>query len=217
MDDGRLLFAPFSVGPLRLRNRIVMSPMLTCYATRSGEVTDRMCAYYAERARGDVGLVAVEYATVVPRSNNYLHHLGAGDDRFIPGLRRLVRAVHEGGAPVALQLGRAGRRASARISGVQAVAPSALAGLGSDMLCELSVPEIEGEGRVARAAGDTDGARTLRPRASGRQRPAPHRRESSSSAATASSSSSASRGTGDSWSRMLPRDARAKPGEEVSL
>lgn len=143
MVTGNLLFTPFRVGRLELGNRIVMSPMLTCYATRSGEVTDRMGAYYAERARGGAGLVTVEYATVVPRSNNYLHHLGAWDDRFVPGLSRLVRAIHDGGAPVALQLGHAGRRASARVSGVQPVAPSALAGLGSDMPRELSAAEIE--------------------------------------------------------------------------
>lgn len=142
MGDRRLLFTPFTVGSLALRNRIVMSPMLTCFATRWGEVTERMCSYYAERAQGRVGLVTVEYATVVPKSNNYLYHLGAWDDRFVPGLRRLVRAIHDGGAPAALQLGHAGRRAAARVSGVQPVAPSALAGLGTDVPREVSAAEI---------------------------------------------------------------------------
>ena len=49
------LFSPISIRGLVLKNRIVMPSMLTHMASINGEVTDRLIAYYAERARGGAG------------------------------------------------------------------------------------------------------------------------------------------------------------------
>jgi len=57
------LFSPGRIGPVELRNRLVMAPMGTNYATASGEVTDRLLDYYAERAAGGTGL----HRTSTPR------------------------------------------------------------------------------------------------------------------------------------------------------
>ena len=46
------LFSPISIKNLNLKNRIVMPPMCTDYATIGGAVTDRLIAYYTERAKG---------------------------------------------------------------------------------------------------------------------------------------------------------------------
>ena len=58
------LFSPFSIGSMALENRIVMPPMATNYATPEGFVSDRMIAYYVERARGGVGYINVEHTAV---------------------------------------------------------------------------------------------------------------------------------------------------------
>ena len=50
------LFEPLTIKGLELRNRIVMPPMGTNFATENGEVTERMINYYAERAKGGAGL-----------------------------------------------------------------------------------------------------------------------------------------------------------------
>jgi 2,4-dienoyl-CoA reductase-like NADH-dependent reductase (Old Yellow Enzyme family) len=49
------LFSPFRIGPVEMRNRIVMPSMITFLASEVGGVTQRMIDYYAERARGGVG------------------------------------------------------------------------------------------------------------------------------------------------------------------
>ena len=59
------LFSSFSIGMMKIRNRIVMPPMATHYATPEGFVTDRQIAYYVERARGGVGYITVEHTGIL--------------------------------------------------------------------------------------------------------------------------------------------------------
>ncbi|HIE52877.1 MAG TPA: NADH:flavin oxidoreductase [Armatimonadetes bacterium] len=84
------LFAPLRVNHLTLRNRVVMPPMVTNF----GVTTERSRAWYAERARGGVGLIIVE-ATRLP----FFDQPG-----FALGLRALAEAVHAEGATIAIQL-----------------------------------------------------------------------------------------------------------------
>ena len=58
------IFTPIKIHTLELPNRIVMSPMVTHFATDNGTVTQRMIDYYAERAAGGVGLITVVAAFV---------------------------------------------------------------------------------------------------------------------------------------------------------
>ena len=121
-----------SIGSLRLANRIVMPAMATNFASAIGEPTERMIAYYAERARGGAGLVIVENATIE-------HHLGGNGavqlrvdhDRYVPALHRLTDAIHAGGAAAALQINHAGANARTDAPGVPPLAPSAVTWDGS--------------------------------------------------------------------------------------
>lgn len=54
------LFSPIKVGNVTLKNRVVMSPMDTCYFSVNGTVTEKALAHYIERARGGVGLIITE-------------------------------------------------------------------------------------------------------------------------------------------------------------
>ncbi|UCG84714.1 MAG: NADH oxidase, partial [Dehalococcoidia bacterium] len=58
------LFQPGRIGSLTLRNRIVMPPMGTWYATDSGAVSQKHIDHYSERARGGVAMIIVETTTV---------------------------------------------------------------------------------------------------------------------------------------------------------
>ena len=61
-----------------------------------------MVEYYVERARGGAGLIVVEATYVDPRGKRLHHNAMLHDDRYIPGMRRLVGAVHAAGARTAL-------------------------------------------------------------------------------------------------------------------
>lgn len=119
-----LLTSPIMIGNLQLRNRMIMAPMVTNYAYGDGSVTDRLVAYHEERARGGVGMIIVEASYVHPSGKGFKNQLGIYSDRLIPGLRRLVEAVHAQGAKIAIQLYHGGRQAKSAVTGQPLLAPS---------------------------------------------------------------------------------------------
>jgi 2,4-dienoyl-CoA reductase-like NADH-dependent reductase (Old Yellow Enzyme family)/thioredoxin reductase len=137
------LFTPGSIGTMVLTNRLIMAPMGTNYATWTGMVTDRLVDYYAERARGGVGLVTVGFSHVHPTGQMSPCSMGVHDDTVIPGLRRLTDAIHAGGAKASIQIAHGGRRCRSGIMGSQPLAPSSLPCVGGELPRELSVAEIE--------------------------------------------------------------------------
>ena len=58
------LFETGKIGPLTLRNRAVMAPMSTDFADHDGNASPQLAAYYAERAKGGIGLIINEYTGV---------------------------------------------------------------------------------------------------------------------------------------------------------
>lgn len=138
------LLEPIEIQGVKIRNRIVMPPMATNFASEDGYVTEKLKAHYEERAKGGVGLVMIEVTCVdSPTGKAIRNQLCCDDDKFIPGLTELARGIHKHGAPVFLQLVHAGRLAARKYSGCQPVAPSAIATPGGDMPRELSPVEIE--------------------------------------------------------------------------
>ena len=83
MADARALFAPAPLGPVLLRNRIVMAPMTTRHANAEGYVTKASLAYYRARAKGGVGLLTVEMAGPEKVGRHRHNELGLYDDRFL--------------------------------------------------------------------------------------------------------------------------------------
>lgn len=138
------LFQHFSIKSLKLKNRIVMPPMATNFATQNGQVTDRLINYYTARAKGGVGLIITEYAYISPNGKGLKNALGIYDDDLIPNLKKLVEAIHVNGAKIAIQLNHAGRLTSSEISGHPVVAPSAIrTSPYGEIPKELSLSEIE--------------------------------------------------------------------------
>jgi len=96
-----LLFTPFKVGKMDVRNRIVMLPLTTGYTEADETIGDRFINFFTERAKGGVGLIIIPFAPVPGGSPV---EPGLFDDRFIPGARRLTAAIRSHGAKVAAQL-----------------------------------------------------------------------------------------------------------------
>jgi len=109
---------------MQLSNRIIMAPMATLYAHEDGTVSDRLCRYYVERARGGVGLIIVENIAVAPEGKVDRRELRIYRDEFIPGLKRLFTSLRPYGPKIAVQLHHTGRQTTAEAAGGQPVAPS---------------------------------------------------------------------------------------------
>ncbi len=97
------LFQPGNIGKLRLKNRLIMNAMGTVLVDSEGNPIERMFDYYRARARGGIGLITTQCASVsadgTPPFTWALY-----DDKFTPGLRSLVDVIHEQGVKVSIQL-----------------------------------------------------------------------------------------------------------------
>jgi NADPH-dependent glutamate synthase beta subunit-like oxidoreductase/2,4-dienoyl-CoA reductase-like NADH-dependent reductase (Old Yellow Enzyme family) len=99
-----MLFEPFQLSGMKLKNRLVCTSTVTRLNTEDGYVTGEMIKRHARIARGGVGMFITDCVAVTPsRSINLRIH----DDRFIDGLRRLSDAIHAAGGniKVGIQLG----------------------------------------------------------------------------------------------------------------
>jgi 2,4-dienoyl-CoA reductase-like NADH-dependent reductase (Old Yellow Enzyme family) len=105
------LLTPLSLRGIRLRNRIVISPLCQ-YSAVDGVVNDWHFAHLARFALGGAGAVFVE-ATAVRREGRITHgDVGLWSDEQIAPLRRIAEFLRAQGAVPAIQLAHAGRKAS---------------------------------------------------------------------------------------------------------
>ncbi len=86
-----LLFKPIDFGSITLEQRTWVPAMVPWRATEDGEVTDDLLQWYGRFARGRPGAIVVEATGIRDIPSGPL--LRIGDDRFIPGLKRLVDVV----------------------------------------------------------------------------------------------------------------------------
>jgi len=106
-----LLFQPIELRGVRLRNRVVISPMCQ-YSAQDGLVTDWHMVHLGKFAQGGAGAVFME-ATAVERRGRITHgDTGIWDDAHVAGLARISAFIKSQGAIPALQLAHAGRKAS---------------------------------------------------------------------------------------------------------
>jgi 2,4-dienoyl-CoA reductase-like NADH-dependent reductase (Old Yellow Enzyme family)/thioredoxin reductase len=114
----KMVFDPIEVGPYVFKNRMIMSPMWTRYASVNGEVTQQLVDYYVARAKSGVAMVIQESTAVDGRHVWKEPELRIDEDKFVPGLHRLVESIHNAGALVFVQLHHVG------MFGTDPVAPS---------------------------------------------------------------------------------------------
>ncbi len=114
------LLAPLDLGFTTLKNRVLMGSMHTGLEEAEGGA-ERLAAFYAERARGEVGLMVTGGFAPNPDGRLGLaeEKLEAGSDG---GHTLITRAVHEAGGKILLQILHAGRYAQHE----DLVAPSAV-------------------------------------------------------------------------------------------
>jgi 2,4-dienoyl-CoA reductase-like NADH-dependent reductase (Old Yellow Enzyme family) len=87
------LFSPVEIGPCRLAQRTWVPAMVPWRATEDGMVTPDVLDWYRRYAEGKPGAIVVEATGIRDIPSGPL--LRIGDDRFVPGLRKLVDTVRE--------------------------------------------------------------------------------------------------------------------------
>lgn len=111
------------IGPLALKNRVIMAPMGTNYGTTDGYSTDRDKRYYAERAKGGAAMIITEAMNTSAEARNHNNSLCTYHDSFIPGLAALVRAIQDNGALAVAQINHRGHMLRRSVLGMEPVGP----------------------------------------------------------------------------------------------
>ena len=128
MAAADVLFRPFRIKSLELKNRIVMAPMTRTFAPE-GVVGDTNAAYYRRRAEGEVGLILTE-GTVIdrPASRNEPAIPFFHGERPLAGWQGVAEAVHDAGGKIGPQIWHTGstRGMSGWEPGVEVESPSGL-------------------------------------------------------------------------------------------
>lgn len=153
------LFEPGNIGKMVVKNRIVMSPMCTLVHNPDTSLKDEEADYYAERAKGGVGLIMGQTSTILPEAAAPMR-TGTWDDKFLPGLRRVADAIHQYDVKCAFQLTHHGRLLTQyrhmMPQGVEIrpIAPSAIPRL----LTEIQIPRTQDAGIVSPWVADNEPA-----------------------------------------------------------
>ena len=124
------LFEPTRLGPLSLRNRIVMSPMTRCRNGEANTPSALMVEYYVQRA--DAGLIITEGTSPSPNGVGYARMPGLWSQQQVAGWQQVTAAVHAKGGRIFVQLmhtGRVGHPLNLP-PGAELLAPSAVAAEG---------------------------------------------------------------------------------------
>lgn len=105
------LFSPCKIGNVTIKNRICKAPQTTGLSHMDGSVSSRLVRCYEDLARGEVGMIIVEYAFVDRKySKSASNQLGICDDEYIVGLGWLADTIKNLGSVPCIQIEHCGRQ-----------------------------------------------------------------------------------------------------------
>jgi len=156
MSDYPHLLAPLDLGFATLQNRVLMGSMHTGLEDKASDY-DKLAAYFAERARGGVGLIVT--GGIAPSIRGWLKPFSGRLSMpwHVARHRKVTRAVHAEGGKICVQILHAGRYAyhplsvaPSRIkSPITPFTPSAL----SARAVESTINDFVNSARLAQDAG----------------------------------------------------------------
>lgn len=120
------ILEPITINGMTLRNRMIVSAMVTGYANPDGSASEKYIAYHEAKAKGGWGLIITEDYIINPTAGASAPLPALYDDSQIESHRALTARVHAAGGAIAAQIYHAGRETTSAVTGEQPVAPSAI-------------------------------------------------------------------------------------------
>lgn len=136
------LFSDISIRNKKIKNRIVMPPMVCFgFSNKEGQVTEKNIQHYEARARGGTGLVIIEATCVSQNGRLSDTQLGLWSDKQIEGFGKIAQSCHQYGALAMAQIHHSGLTVPDNVS-QDKFAPSAFRGISNIGGRELSAREM---------------------------------------------------------------------------
>ena len=130
-----LLLEPYQLGPLTLKNRLVMAP-LTRHRAKVTTPQPILATYYRQRA--SAGLIISEATQIAPLGQGYPDTPGIHTVKQVEAWQPVTHAVHEAGGHIYVQLWHVGRISHSAYHGQQPVSASAVKYEGNIMYPDFS-------------------------------------------------------------------------------
>lgn len=120
-----LLFSPYKLGNVEVKNRLVVTAMVTNYCNYDGTLTEKYMRYHEEKAKGGWGLIITEDYSMREHGKGYDRIPGFYKDEHIALNKEFTERIHKYGAKVVCQIYHPGRQSNQYVNGgVQNIAPS---------------------------------------------------------------------------------------------
>ena len=104
--EDSILFTPYKLGPVTLRNRVIRSAAFESMGKDFGPTED-LKNYHVSVARGGVGMTTLAYAAVNRGGISFNSQLWLRDE-IVPALKDITDAIHAEGAAASIQIGHCG-------------------------------------------------------------------------------------------------------------
>ncbi len=101
------IFTPYTLGEIKLQNKIIMAPLTRCRAINGNQPNALMATYYGQRA--SAGLIIAEGTSPSPNGLGYTNIPGLYNKKQMEGWKQTTQAVHEKGGKIFLQMMHTGR------------------------------------------------------------------------------------------------------------
>jgi len=129
------LLQPFKLGPITLRNAIIMSPLTRSRSVPTNVPNKVNLEYYQQRAEGGAGLIVTEGTLICQQGTEWPYAPGIWSEAHIVAWKKITDAVHSKGGVIYCQLWHVGRVAhpempEQKASGQPVYAPSAISARG---------------------------------------------------------------------------------------
>lgn len=150
------MFTKYKLGPLELRNRVVMSPMAQ-YSADEGNLTDWHLIHYGGAARGGMALMYVEMTCPSPEARITRGCPGIWTDKQENDWKRIVDFVHENTeTKICMQLGHSGRKGSTQLGWQKMDYPIAEVGKNWPIMSASDIPYFDGISQIPKEMNRVD-------------------------------------------------------------
>ncbi|MFB0526138.1 MAG: NADH:flavin oxidoreductase [bacterium] len=120
------LFEPIKINRMVLKNRFVRTATAERMSPPNGEFTREMVNLYTRLAQGGAGLIITGHAYVHPLGKADRRMTGIHEDGLIPGLKKLVDAVHRFNTKIVMQINHCGGRRDKDVGEETPIGPSTI-------------------------------------------------------------------------------------------
>lgn len=143
--EHEILFTPFKIGNLEIKNRIVMTAMSGTALISKGKFNEGIREYYIERAKNGVGLI-VSGLSVAYDMFGRDYWVNDAKDVFDGPIRELVKRIHKEGAKFFMQIG----AGLGRVANLETGAKFEGANVEKVQFASCELPNVWNTGRIHR-------------------------------------------------------------------